>query len=108
MSPQPTENLSKPIFYVRRQPRDNPGYVGNERKRLRSDETKTLDFSALCGPITGFGTQGSQVRILPLRPFFQVLIVSMFFLRNEMRNELQFAAALAVNTYWHLRAEIVR
>jgi hypothetical protein len=48
---------------VRRQPRDNPGYVRNERKYLRSDETKTLDFSALCGAITGFGTQVPQVWI---------------------------------------------
>jgi transposase len=40
----------------------------NERKYLRSDETKTPDFSALYGTITGFGTQGSQVQILPLRP----------------------------------------
>jgi hypothetical protein len=32
----------------------------------------------------------------------------MFFVRNEMRNELQFGAALAVNTDRHLRAEIVR
>ena len=47
---------------VRRQPRDNPGYARNERKYLWSDETKTLDFSALCGAITGFGTQGRQAR----------------------------------------------
>jgi hypothetical protein len=50
----------KPISYMQCQPRDNPGYVRNERKYLRSDETKTLDFSAICGAITGFGTQGGS------------------------------------------------
>jgi len=48
---------------VRRQPRDNPGYVRNERKHLRSDETKTLDFSALCGPIRTNPIRQSQVDI---------------------------------------------
>jgi hypothetical protein len=75
--------------YLECQPRDNPGYVGNERKYLRSDETKTLDFSALCGPITGFGTQGSQVQILPLRPLYQLLRLFIDLKRNDMRNELR-------------------
>ena len=47
------------------QPRDNPGYVRNERKYPTPYEDKTLDFSALCGAITGFGTQGSRVQIRP-------------------------------------------
>jgi len=63
--PATTENLwSKPIFYTECQPRDKPGYVRNERKYPTSYEAKTLDFSAPCGPITGFQTQGSQVPIL--------------------------------------------
>jgi hypothetical protein len=44
------------------QPRDNPGYVRNERKYPRSHEAKALDFSALCGAITGFGMQAPQVQ----------------------------------------------
>lgn len=45
------------------QPRDNPGYVRNERKELCSYEAETLDFSVLCGAIIGFGTQVPQIRI---------------------------------------------
>jgi len=61
----------KAFIQYRVQPRNNPGYVRNEWKYLWSDETKTLDFSALCGAIIGFGTQGSQVQILPLRPIYR-------------------------------------
>jgi hypothetical protein len=62
MSPQPTE---KRIFFMERQPRDNPGYVRSERKHPWSDEAKTLDFSALCGAITGSGRR--QVERFVLR-----------------------------------------
>src|SRR5438270_6672101 len=59
------------------QPRDNPGYIKNERRYPISYEAKTLDFSTLCGPITGFGTQGSQVQILPFRPFiFRLFLIA--------------------------------
>jgi hypothetical protein len=40
-------------------------------------------------------TNYGDVRILPLRPFFQALIISMSLLRNEMRNEK--VEAVAVN-----------
>jgi hypothetical protein len=63
----------KPVSYMECQPQDNPGYVRNEKKYPKSYEAKTPNFSGLCGAITGFGTQGSQVRILPLRPIFQLL-----------------------------------
>src|ERR1700747_3551961 len=56
---QKSENVwSRPILDGV-QPRDNPGYVKNERRCSRLYEPKTLNFSALCGPVTGFGTQGS-------------------------------------------------
>ena len=71
------------------QPQNNPGYTTNERGQSSAHRTKNIGFSTLYAAIIGFGTQGSQVRILPLRPSFQVLIVSMFFARNEMRNELR-------------------
>src|SRR5271168_3197754 len=56
---QQSSLLSKPKFYGRRQPQDNPGYVRIERKYLRSDEIKMLYFSTLCGAITRFGTRAS-------------------------------------------------
>jgi hypothetical protein len=58
----PTILLRKTTFGVEEQPRENPGYAGDEGEQSRSCEAKTVDFSALCGPVTGFGTQGSQVR----------------------------------------------
>jgi hypothetical protein len=53
----PTIPLRKATFGVEEQPRENPGYAGDEREQSRSCEAKTVDFSALCGTVTGFGTQ---------------------------------------------------
>jgi hypothetical protein len=69
------------------QPRNNPDYARNEWRQSLANKTKNLGFSTLYAAITGFGTQGSQVRILPLRPSFQLLIVFIGLRRNEMRNE---------------------
>jgi hypothetical protein len=79
----------KAIQHEPGQPQNNPGYTTNEWGQSSAHRTKDIGFSTLYAAIIGFGTQGSQVRILPLRPFFQVLIVSMFFVRNEMRNDLR-------------------
>jgi len=46
----------KRTFYLECQPRNNPDYVRNERKYPWSYEAKTLDYSAQCGAITGFGS----------------------------------------------------
>ena len=56
----PTIPLRKATFGVEEQRRENPGYAGDEREQSRSCEAKTVDFSALCGTVTGFGTPGSQ------------------------------------------------
>jgi hypothetical protein len=72
VSPQPTENpwSNRYPAWSANPGINNPRYVRNERKYPSSYEAKMLNFSVLCGAITGFGTQGSQVRILPLRPSF--------------------------------------
>src|SRR5260221_1775800 len=48
-------------IFVTSQPQNNPGYGTNERGCSSANRDKKLDFSELCGAITGFGTQGSQV-----------------------------------------------
>jgi|SRR5882724_8973573 len=52
----------RPIQCLERQPRNNPGYVENDQGYSRANRAKKLDFSAICGAVTGFGTQGRQVR----------------------------------------------
>src|SRR6266852_9789391 len=52
-------------IFVTSQPQNNPGYGTNERGCSSANRDKKLDFSQLCAAITGFGTQESQVRILP-------------------------------------------
>ena len=58
----------KPISERSANPGITPTTSGTNGHNTRRIEAKILDFSGLCGAITGFGTQGSQVRILPLRP----------------------------------------
>ena len=52
----------KPIRSLESQPQNNPGYGTNKRGCSGENRAKNLDFSEICGAITGFGTQGRQAR----------------------------------------------
>jgi hypothetical protein len=94
-------------FMCGAKPRDNPGYVRNERKYLRSDETKTLDFSALCGAITGFGTQRSQVQVWPLQPIARKSNFNEAEVQSTTRVASLCGLAWQTTSVWRSRALVV-
>jgi hypothetical protein len=69
----------KAIQHEPGQPQNNPGYTTNEWGQSSAHRTKDIGFSTLYAAIIGFGTQGSQVRILPLRPLSLPFIFQDFF-----------------------------
>jgi hypothetical protein len=61
-SPQSTEkSLVETIRSLKSQPRNNPGYVENDRGYSSANRAEKPDFSATCGAVIGFGMQGRRL-----------------------------------------------